>query len=69
MERSMTGLEEATLRIAQALKLATAQYKSTPWYAFRERIYSHGVVYTLGMVYDMLHSLVHKYDNSTGEHN
>lgn len=69
MERSLTGLEEALQRIGMAVQKATEQYKDLPMLSFRKRAYMQGVIFALGMVFNMLHELAHKHDNSTGAMN
>ncbi len=61
-----TAIEEGMLRIGGALDSAIKDYKRLPLLSLRKRFYMQGVIKALTIVFDMLHELHHKYDNSHG---
>lgn len=69
MERSLTGLEDALQRVGQAIEIAGKEYQRTPIFFFKKRAYYKGVLFALTLVFQLLHELNHKHDNSRGDLN
>ncbi len=64
-----TSAEEGMLRIGAAIDSAIRDYKKLPMLALMRKMYMRGVITALKTVFEMLHELHHKYDNSNGELN
>lgn len=64
-----TAVEEAMVRLIKAHDLAIREKDKLGFFSFRSRSYYKGVIFTLGITLELLHGLMHKYDNANGRMN